>query len=256
MTPAGRPTRGGSARVPVADIMKAYASVLVAIVIAFVAAFSLVPEVRGWLTVRDGLVAGTAMATALLAVGTGSWAYRRSTAESRLRALIPMAAVVLALQHVRWGADIVGYRLPVVSGIRLGSLMDARDLVSISATHLGMGDGTGTLVVLLVALCTMWAAIAAHRWALDRSRITDGTSLVYVVFAGAMSSLVPVMGFFGDGSLARFGAAMAELMGSGFLVLAGISAGDHRRTVAGWRRRMWAWIDEDRTLAGLPTDVG
>ena len=51
------------------------------------------------------------------------------------------------------------------------------------------------------------------------------------------------------GVIAWFATNLFALIGGCLLVLAALAAGDHRTTVAGWRRRMWAWLGDESPLA-------
>lgn len=243
------PLRGGHTPIPVADVTLAVTSVFAATLIAIIAAFVFVPDVREWLSVRGGLVSWMATATLALAFGIGVWAYTRSTEESRFRLIIPGVAGLLVLQAVRFGADAIGYSLPVFSGVEVGSLFDVRTAVAETATTLSLGPGTGLLVLALLVLITGSVATRAWSWARTRVRVTETTVVVYLVIAIGFHFVVPTMGFFGDDTTAWFITNVAAFVGAGFLVIAGLASGDHRTTVAGYRRRMWAWMGEDHLVA-------
>jgi hypothetical protein len=244
--------RGGRSRVPVADITLAFTTVFTAALIAIVAAFVFVPEVRPWLAASDGLISWTTRATLGLAVATGVWAYRRSTTESRFRMLIPSAAAVLFLQSIRFATSALHIQLPEVSGLPVGSLLDLRAVTSLNAERLGLGWAIGALILVLIGLVSAWIAAIAWKWARDRVRVTETAVVVYFVSALAIESAVPVLGFFGESTGAWFATVMASLVGAGLLVVAGLASGDHRTTVAGWRRRMKPWIGEESGASALP----
>ena len=244
--------RGGRSRIPVADITLAFTTVFAAALIAIVAAFVFVPEIRPWLAASDGLISWTATATLCLAVAVGIWAYRRSTAESRFRMLIPTVAVVLLLQSIRFAASALHIQLPEFSGLPVGSLLDLRIVTSLNAERLGLGWQVGALILVLIGLVGAWIAAVAWKWARDRVRVTETAVVVYFVSAIAVEAAVPFFGFFGESTTAWFATVMASLVGAGLLVVAGLASGDHRTTVAGWRRRMKPWIGEDSAASALP----
>jgi hypothetical protein len=244
--------RGGRSRVPVADITLAFTTVFAAALLAIIAAFVFVPEIRPWLAAGDGLIAWTSTATFALSVAVGVWAYQRSTAESRFRLLIPTVAVVAFLQSIRFAASALHIQLPEISGISVGSLLDLRVVTSLNAERLGLGWQTGALILVLIGLVGAWIAAAAWKWARDRVRVTETAVVVYFVSAIAIEISVPVFGFFGESTSAWFATVLASLLGAGLLVVAGLASGDHRTTVAGWRRRMMPWIGEDSGISALP----
>lgn len=246
-----QPLRGGRSRFPVADIMSAAASVFAAAVIAFAAAFLVVPDVRPWLAAEDGLVAWVTTAALWAGVALSVWGFRRATTESRFRLVIPAVATAMLLQNLRFGAGALGIQLPVVAGVEIGSLLDLRELGSVTAASLGLGAWTATSLIGLVAGCSWWGALVARRWADDRARVTDPRVVGYLVATIAAALVEPATGFYGDSQLAWFCTMMTGLVGSGLLIVTGIAAADHRTTVAGWRRRMWAWIDDDPTTSAL-----
>lgn len=251
-TPVAAEARGGRSRIPVADITLAFTTVFSAALVAIVAAFVFVPEIRPWLAASDGLIAWTSTATLALAVAVGVWAYQRSTAESRFRMLIPTVAVVAFLQSIRFGTSALSIQLPEISGIGVGSLVDLRVVTSLNAERLGLGWHTGLLILVLIGLVGAWIAVAAWKWARDRVRVTETAVVVYFVGAIAVELSVPVFGFFGESDAAWFATVLASLLGAGLLVVAGLASGDHRTTVAGWRRRMMPWIGEDAGVSALP----
>ncbi len=253
--PPTPPIRGGQSWIPIGDITFAFSSVFIAVLIALVAAFALVPESRQWLAASDGLISWIAAATLALAVAVGTWAFGRSTADSRFRVLIPAAAALLLLQSLRFGATTVGFRLPTVEGIEVGSLVDLRRLTSVAAERLGLGWPAGVLILMLVAIITGLNARSASKWAADRVRITDTPVVAYFVVALGLEAAIPVLGFFGEGVGAWFATTILGLVGAGLLVLAGLASGDHRTIVAGWRRRIGPRIVAEGTRSRFPIDT-
>lgn len=249
------PTRGGRSLIPVADVTNAFGSVFIAVAIALTAAYAAVPDVRPWIGARNGLVAWMTTAALAMAIVAGVWAYRRSTHESNFRLMLPIAASVLLAQSLRFGADLFGFPLPTLSGVEVGSLIDLRDVVSINAERLGLGFPTGILVLSLIVTGTVVAAMWARRWADDRVLVTEAPVVMWFVASVGSAVAVPVMGMFGEGTGAWFATEMVGLASAGFLVIASLAAGDHRRTVAGWRRRIWPWIVDEGPLAGIPSDT-
>ncbi len=94
------PVRGGRSWIPISDVTFGFTTVFIALLIALVAAFALVPDSRQWLAASDGLISWIATATLTLAVAVGIWAFGRSSPDSRFRRLIPGAAALLLLQSV------------------------------------------------------------------------------------------------------------------------------------------------------------
>lgn len=247
-------TRGRRSIVPVADITNAFASVFAAVAIALITAYLMVGEVRPWLGARNGLVAWMSTATLVFAVGACTWAYRRSTTDSRFPMVLPLTAVLMLGQEIRFGADALGFAPPTVSGIEVGSLVDVREVVSLNAERLGLGFPTGVLVLILVIGATVVWAARARRWADGRVLVTEARVVMWLVASIGIALTVPFLGLFGEGTGAWFVTKMAGLASAGFLVVAGLAAGDHRRTVAGWRRRIWPWISDTTPRLGIPLD--
>ena len=247
--------RGSRTLIPVADVTNAFASAFSAAVIALVAAYSFMPPIREWLAAPGGLVVWATAATLVMAIGTGVWAYRRSTTDSRFGLLLPSAATVLLLQQLRFGADLLDYPLPTWAGVEVGSLIDLRRVVSVVAERLGLGVTTGILVLVVWAGATAAAAHWARRWATQRVLVAETSVVVWFVAGLGSAAAVPIFGIFGDGTGAWLASTMAGLVSAGLLVVAGLTAGDHRRTMAGWRRRIWPWIADEGPLAGIPSDL-
>jgi hypothetical protein len=238
----------------VADVTNAFTTAIASVILALVAAFAFVPDVREWLGSPDGLVTWATSATLVLAVITGWWAAHRSTTEGASRLLLPVSAAVMLGQNLRFGADLFGYPLPTMSGIEVGSLIDLRRVVSLAAERLGLGAMTGGLILLIVVGATAFGILRARRWADNRVLVTESPAAIWLVAALGAAIAVPVLGFFGESAGAWFATAMAGLGSAGLQVVAGMTAGNHRRTVAGWRRRIWPWIAESGPLTGMPSD--
>ncbi len=250
------PVRGGKSLIPVADVTNAFTSVFAAVAIALAAAYLMVPDIREWLGSRDGLIAWATTATLVMATGIGIWAYRRSATDSSFRLVIPLTGGFLLMQAFRFGADEIGFGLPTITGVEIGSLVDLREVVSINAERLGLGFTTGLLVLTVTAALTAGAAIWARHWALNRVLVTETPVVMWFVASVGTNAAIPVLGFFGEGTGAWFTTAMTGLSAAGFLVIAGLAAGDHRRTAAGWRRRISPWLTNETPLAALPSDPG
>jgi hypothetical protein len=228
--------------------MLAVVSVFAALVLALVAAYIAVPDIREWLASPGGLIAWVATGILGIACVVALWALRRATEESRFRMLIPTVSAVLFLQSVRFGADLIGYRLPRIGEIETGSLVDLRGAVGELATSLGLGPTVGALVMTLLITVAGWIALRAWWWARSRVRVTETIVVAYLAAALTIHAMIPVMGFFGESTTAWFLTNVAALIGAAVLVVAGLASGDHRTTVAGWRRRMWAWLGDDQPL--------
>lgn len=247
-------TRGGRVVVPVADMTNAFASVFAAVVLALVAAFAAVGDLREWIGGRDGLVQWMTTATLVGALIAGVWAYRRSTDETNFRLMLPITTAFMLAQQARFGADLIGYPLPTVSGVEVGSLIDLREVISLLAERLGLGFTTGALVLGIVVAATVAAVLSARRWADERVLVTEAPVVSWYVASLGAAAAVPALGVFGEGTGAWFATGMAALTSAGCLVAACMAAGDHRRTVAGWRRRIWPWIADEGPLTGIPSD--
>jgi hypothetical protein len=84
--------------------------------------------------------------------------------------------------------------------------------------------------------------------------VTEHRVVAYIILSAGVTVAAPLAGFFGTGPDAAFARNLLEMAGATLLVAAGLAAGDHRRTVAGWRRRLWPWLAEEGALAHLPVD--
>jgi hypothetical protein len=253
-TDAGGPARGGRSLIPVADVTSAFGSVFTAVAVALTAAYIAAPDVRSWLGERDGFVSWAATAGYGIALVIGIWASRRSTREGNFRLLLPFSALAFLGQQIRWGADSIGLPLPTLGGLEVGSLTDLRDVASLNAERLGLGIPTGLAVLAVVLGVTAATAAWARRWADQRVLITEAPVVMWLVASFGCAAAVPAFGIFGEGTGAWFATGMSGLLSSGFLVMAALAAGDHRRTVAGWRRRIWPWIADESPLTGIPGD--
>lgn len=254
MTESRPAPRGGRSAIPVADVMSAFTSVFLAVNIALVAAFAAVPDIREWLASPTGLVAWTAVATLALAVGVGFWAAGRTVTSGRVRFAVPVAAAVLLAQALRLGAGYLGFAFPSLQGVEVASLSDLREAVAAAAIRFSLGPVTALAALFLTAGLTVFAMLRVARWARGRVLVTDPSSVILLTAALGSEAAIPGLGLFGQSPAARFCAVMVALVAAELLVLAGLTAGSHRRTVAGWRRRIWPWLAEDRPLAGIPTD--
>lgn len=250
------PARGGRSLVPVADLTNAFGSVFAAVGLAVVAAYVAAPDVRPWLASRNGLVAWMTSAGYAMAFVIAIWAARRSTRDSSFHLVLPVTAALLLGQSLRWGAGVVDLPLPMLSGIEIGSLVDLREAASLNAERLGLGVPTGTALLAAVFGATAAAAAWARRWANDRVLVTEAPVVMWYVGSVGAAAAIPAFGLFGEGTGAWFATNITHLVSAGFLAMAALAAGDHRRTVAGWRRRMWRWIADDGPLAGIPDGSG
>jgi hypothetical protein len=116
----------------------------------------------------------------------------------------------------------------------------------------GVGDWRyGTLILAVLAALTFLAIGRAGGWARNRVLVTEHRVVTFMVLAIAFTVAAVPMGLFGPGDTSRFAGGLSEMIGATLLVVAGLAAADHRRTVAGWRRRLLPWVTEEGPLASL-----
>ena len=244
--------RGGRTTVPVADVTAAFSSVFAALSIALAVTYAAAPELRRWLGGRYGLVDWITSGALAAALAVGLWAMRRSPVDSRFRLLIPAIAGWGILDELRYFTGILGAHGFVVDGVRIRSLDDFGSLTSIWAERLGMSWLHATIILSLVAGLTLLLVIRTRRWAENRVLVTEHRVVAYILASLGATIAAPLTGFYGPGADVAFACGLLEMTGATFLVVAGLAAGDHRRTVAGWRRRLWPWLTEDGPLSSLP----
>lgn len=227
-----------STHLPVADITSAFSSVFAALTVALVAIYLAAPDVRGWLGSTQGLIAWFSGVAFVAAAALGMWAARRAVTDSRFRFVIPGLAV--------WGLlDQVQYGLPLLPGdLDAGSYGRAGAALADWAVPLGIGPGLGAAIVVALALLGLGVHHRTRRWAQGRVMITEARVVDFVVGSGVLLAIAPFIALFGDGDGVGFAVRLCTMTGATALVLAALAAGDHRRTVAGWRGRIRPWIGD------------
>lgn len=231
------PAPSGS-HIPVADVTSAFSSVFAALTVALAAIYVAAPEVRTWLGAAHGLIAWFAIGAFAAATILGVWAARRALTESRFRLVVPLLAL--------WGLlDQVRYLVPLLPGdLPGGSYGDVGAALADWAVPLGIGAGLGMAIIAAVVLGAAAVRHRVRRWAEGRTMVTEGRVVDFVVGSGALLAAAPFVMMFGAGDGPAFAARLATMTGATALVLAALAAGDHRRTVAGWRGRMRPWIGD------------
>jgi len=201
------------------------------------ATYLAIADARSWIGRRDGFTAWTTTAVLTLALAVAIWAFLRTTDGSKLRLVVPATAVLLLGQNVRFGADLIGFALPTVSGVEVGSLVDLREVVSLSAERLGLGFVTGSLILTLIGIATVGTALWARRRAMERGLVTEVRAVPWLVLALGCAAAVPAVGLFGEGTGAWFVTGLVEFIAAGALVMAGLAAANHRGSMTGSRHR-------------------
>ncbi len=241
---------------PVADVTSAFTSVSISVVAALAIAYAADPALRRWLSGRHGLVDWITLGALVGALIAGIWAARRSPGDSRFPILIPALAAWGVLDEMRYLAGALGTSGFVVDGVRIRSLDDFGTLFSIWGERVGMTWYHAALIVGLVGALTVVAIARTRRWADTRVLVTEHRVVGFIIASVGLTLIAPLVGFFGASAAAAFAANLVELMGAMFLVVAGLAAGDHRRTVAGWRRRLWPWLEDGQASRGPMAPIG
>lgn len=247
--PGAAPARGGSTPVPVADVTAAFSSVFVALAAALAVAYAGVPELRWWLGGRSGLVEWITFAALASALGVGIWAMRRTPADSRFRLIIPALATWGLLDELRYLGGLMGMQGLSVDGVDVRSLDDVGTLLSQWSGHLGLGWPMGAAAMCTAGGVTLLAVARTRRWSERLVLVTDHRVVGYILVSIGATVAAPLSGLFGAGDGVAFVGGLLEMTGATLLVVAGLAAGDHRRTVAGWRRRLSPWLSEERPMA-------
>jgi len=248
-----RPTsRGGRTTIPVADVTAAFSSVFIALSIALAVTYLAAPELRRWLGGRRGLVDWITFGALVAALAVGVWAMRRSPTESRFPLIIPALAAWGILDELRYLTGALGVHGFVIDGVQVRSLDDVGWLFSTWGERVGLTWLLGAVILGLVAGLTAIAVLRTRRWADNRVMVTEHRVVAYILASIGATVAAPLTGFFGSGAGVAFACGLVEMTGATLLVAAGLAAGDHRRTVAGWRRRLWPWLAEEGPLARLP----
>jgi len=195
-------------------------------------------------------------AKTIAALAAGIWAMRRSSSDSRFPMIIPALALWGLLDELRYFTGVVGVHGFVIDGVPIRSLDDFGALFSIWGERVGLGPIHAAVILALVAGLTVAMTLRARQWAESRVLITEYRVVVYLFASVGATLAAPLTGFFGVGPAVAFARNLLEMTGATLLVAAGLASADHRRTVAGWRRRLWPWLADETPLAHLPAAAG
>jgi hypothetical protein len=108
-------------------------------------------------------------------------------------------------------------------------------------------------VALTLALAGVYAtAPAARPWLASELGLVSwftrgafvGAIATFLVASCCFLAATPAIGSLGGGEVVAFAARLSAMTGATVLVAAALAAGDHRRTVAGWRNRMRRWLED------------
>lgn len=246
------PARGGRTPVPVADVTAAFSSVFAALSIALTITYVAAPELRNWLGGRNGLVDWITLGALGGALAVGIWAMRRSPAETRFPLLIPTLAAVGILDELRYFTPLLGVHGLVIDDVPIRCLDDFTTLLSNWSARIGLAWPYAAVLLGMVGLLTVLAALRTRRWTESRVLVTEHRVVAYIFASVGATLAAPLTGMFGSANAVAFASAVLEMTGATLLVVAGLAAGDHRRTVAGWRRRLRPWLADEGPLAGMP----
>ncbi len=247
MTPDSAPPRRHAARatrIPVADVTAAFASVFAALSLAIAAAYASVPALRSWLGSEYGLVAWFTRGAFTGAVIVGVWAARRSPSDSNLRWVIPTVAAWGLLDATHYGLGLIGTHPLEIGGVAVTSTNSLADGLGRWAAELGIGPGLAASGLIAIVVLGYSLARRARSWASGRVMLTEPRVLDYLALAGCCIVATPIIGLFGVVEAVGFASRLTMMSGATLLVVAALAAGDHRRTVAGWRGRIRPWLDE------------
>jgi len=250
--PATISARGGRTPVPVADVTAAFSSVFVALSAALAVTYVTAPELRLWLGGRRGLVDWITLVALVAAFGVGIWAMRRSPTDAGFPLVIPIVAAWGVVDELRYFTGAVGLHGLSASGIQIRALDDVGSWLSVVSARLGPTWPYATIVLCAIASATLLAILRTRRWAERLVLVTEPRVVAYLLASVGTTIAAPLAGLYGTGSGVVFASGLLEMTGATLLVVAGLAAGDHRRIVAGWRRRLWPWLNEEGPLASIP----
>jgi hypothetical protein len=237
--------------IPVSDITAAFTSVFAALAIALAATYVGVPELRRWLAGTGGLVDWITLVSLIAAVAVGLWSVRRSSSESRFPYVIPAVAAWGILDEIRYFTGLVGSPGADIGGVSVRSFDDFAAVLTVWGSTIGADWRHGLAALAVMIALTLLALRRARGWAHDRVLVTEYRVINFLVLSVAFTVAAPVTGLFGSSTTAQFTGGLFEMVGATLLVVAGLAAADHRRTVAGWRRRLLPWMAEEGPLASL-----
>lgn len=234
-----------------ADVTAAFSSVFIALSVALGATYAAVPELRGWLGGRYGLVDLITFGALVAALVVGFWAMRRSTAESRFPRIIPLLASWGILDELRYFTGLVGLSPKGGGAGAIRSLDDVGSVLAAWSGRVGLGWPAPALLLCLLGVGTVAMIAHLRPWSDRLVLVTEYRVICYLLVSMAATIAAPLIGLFGPNSAGTFARSLLELTGATLLAVAGLAAGDHRRTVAGWRRRLWPWLSDEGPLASL-----
>ena len=239
------PARSVSAsQIPVADVTAAFASAFAAVALALAAAYAAAPAARPWLSSELGLVQWFTRGAYAGAIGLGIWAARRSLPGSRFHWLIPSIGAWGLLDTVHYGLPLFGVAGPRLGGVTVSSLASVADGCGGWAETVGLTPGLGVAALVIVVGGAYAVGRRARSWAAGRVMVTETRVVDYLVLSCAFLAATPAVGLLGTAEVVAFAARLTAMTAAIVLVAAALAAGDHRRTVAGWRGRIRPWLDE------------
>lgn len=248
---SGPRRRATHAPLPLSDVTAAFTSVFAAVAIALAATYAVVPDLRSWLSGRGGLLDWLTLASLISAATVGVWAVRRSSSESLFPLVTPAIAVWGILDELRYLTGLVGSPSFHLGEVPVRSYDDLAAVVASWASQAGLDWRHGLIVLAAIGTITALALVRSQRWAEGRVLVTEHRVVTFIVLSVATTAATPAIGLFGGGTTAVFAAGLLEMIGATLLVVAGLAAADHRRTVAGWRRRLMPWLAEEGSLSSL-----
>lgn len=246
MTHASRFARrpAASSSIPVADVTAAFASVFVALTLALAAVYTTAPAARPWLASELGLVSWFTRGAFVGAIAAGIWAARRSLPGSRFHWLIPALGAWGLMDTVQYGLPLFGITGPRLGGVGISSLTALADGCGKWAASAGLAPGLGAAAIVVVLLGGYAVGRRARAWAAGRVMVTEGRVVDFLVGSCCFLAATPAIGSLGGGEVVAFASRLSAMTGATVLVAAALAAGDHRRTVAGWRNRMRPWLED------------
>ncbi|MBI5157204.1 MAG: hypothetical protein HZA58_04230 [Acidimicrobiia bacterium] len=246
MTQASRSGRrpAASSSIPVADVTAAFASVFAALTLALAGVYATAPAARPWLASELGLVSWFTRGAFAGAIAVGVWAARRSLPGSRFHWLIPTIAAWGLLDTIHYGLPLFGIVGPRLGGVAISSLTALADGCGKWAVDAGLAPGLGVAGIVMVVLGGYAVGRRGRAWAAGRVMVTEGRVVDFLVASCCLLAATPAIGSLGGGEVVAFASRLSAMTGATVLVAAALAAGDHRRTVAGWRNRMRPWLDD------------
>lgn len=243
MTAGSAKRRSAGTPVPVADVTSGLASAFGALALALACAYLTTPVVRPWLAADSGLVAWFTRVAWIAALVVGVWASRRSLPGFHFHRVIPALALWGLADAARYGLPVFDATAPTLGGVPLSSLAGLVNGAGHWAAGAGLSPGLGIAAIAIVAFGGYAARQRARVWAAGRVMATEPRVVDYLVLSVVSLAAAPAIGLLGTGEAIAFAARLATMTAATVLVVAGLAAGDHRRTVVGWRGRIRPWLD-------------